>query len=144
MSLVAFDPNEVEAFYQKYYQLQDGNGLSVFRGKRVMDGDGLGSFLSGAFKAVAPALKGLAKSAIGTLGKTAIGVATDALRGHDAGESASRRFRDAGATILDSAGSALNGIGGDGEVSPAVIRKELKRKTPKKKKRTNKRAKTIF
>ena len=110
-----------------------------------MDGGGLGSLLSGAFKAVAPTLKGLAMSAIGTLGKTAIGVATDALRGQDAGESASRRFRSAGANILDSAGSAFDGIGGDDEASPAVIRKELKRKTPKsKKKRTTKRARTIF
>ena len=145
MSLVAFDPNEVEAFYQNYYQLQDGNGLSVFRGKRVMDGDGLGSLLSGAFEAVAPALKGLAKSAVGTLGKTAIGVAADALRGHDAGESASQSFRSAGASILDSAGSAFDGIGGDDEAPPAVIRKELKRKAPRsKKKRSTKRTKTIF
>ena len=145
MSLVAFDPNEVEAFNQKSYQLQDGNGLSVFRGKRVMDGDGLGLLLSGAFKAVSPAFKGLAKSAIGTLGKTAIGMGTDALRGQDVGESASRRFRSAGASILDSAGSAFDGIGGDDEAPPAVIRKELKRKIPKsKKKRGTKRARTIF
>ena len=42
MALLALDPSEVEGFYGHYYQQQEGNGLAVFRGKRIMDGNGLG------------------------------------------------------------------------------------------------------
>ena len=146
MGLVAFDPNEVEAFYQGYYQHQDGNGLSVFRGKRIMDGNGLGSILGGVFRAVAPTLKGFAKSAISTLGKTALNVATDAIRGEDVGASAQKRFRSAGASILNSSGSALSSINPDDmTVPPEVVKKELKRKSPARgRRRPAKRQKTIF
>ena len=62
MTLVAFDPSEVEGFYEHYYQQQEGNGLAVFRGKRIMDGNGLGSILGGVFRAVAPTLKNFSQS----------------------------------------------------------------------------------
>ena len=70
MALVAFDPSEVEGFYEHYYQQQEGNGLAVFRRKRIMDGNGLGSILGGSFFALLlQLLKNFAKSAAKELRK---------------------------------------------------------------------------
>lgn len=136
MPLVPFDPSEVEGFYEQYYQLQDGNGLAVFRGKRIMDGDGLGSLLSGVFKAVTPSLKSLAKTAVTSLGKRAIGVAGDILRGENAGESALRGLKNVGGDILSGAHDQIDG---------SEVKNEFKRKRGGGKMRGGKRRrKTIF
>ena len=139
MTLVAFDPSEVEGFYEHYYQQQEGNGLAVFRGKRIMDGNGLGSILGGVFRAVAPTLKNFAKSAAKSFGNQALSVAGDILRGEDAGQSALRGLKNVGGDILSDAKTSLQSV--DGE----EVRQQMKRKRGNStKKRGGKRKKTIF
>ena len=108
MALVPFDINETSGFYDRYYKSQDGDGLAVFKGRRVMDGDGLGSFLGGVFRAVAPTLKTLAGSAVRNIGTQALNVAGDVLNGEDAGQSAVRRLRAAGGGVLSDAVASLS------------------------------------
>ena len=103
MALEPFDVNETEGFYDRYYRMQDGDGLAVCKGKRVMDGNGLGSILGGVFRAVAPALKSIAGSAARNLGKQALNVAGDVLRGEELGPSALRGLRAAGSGVLNDA-----------------------------------------
>ena len=102
MELEPFDVNETASFYEAYYGAQAGDGLSIFVGKRHIEGDGLGSMLGGLFKAVAPALKSVGKSALKSIGRGAIGVAKDALAGKDFKESAIDGLKEAGEEILDS------------------------------------------
>ena len=102
MELEPFDVNETAPFYEAYYGTQAGDGLSVFAGKRHIEGDGLGSMLGGLFKAVAPALKSVGKSALKSIGRGAIGVAKDVLAGKDFKESALDGLKEAGGEILDS------------------------------------------
>ena len=129
MELEPFDFNETAPFYEAYYGAQAGNGLSVFAGKRHIEGDGLGSMLGGLFEAVAPALKSVGKSAITSLGKGAIGVAKDVLAGKDFKESALDGLKEAGEDILDNTLDTLSG---------------KKRKTPARRYRRVKRQRTIF
>ena len=102
MELEPFDVNETAPFYEAYYGAQAGDGLSVFAGKRHIKGDGLGSMLGGLFKAVAPALKSVGKSALKSIGRGAIGIAKDVLAGKDFKESALDSLKEAGGEILDS------------------------------------------
>ena len=102
MELQPFNVNETAPFYEAYYGAQAGDGLSVFAGKRHIEGDGLGSMLGGLFKAVAPALKSVGKSALKSIGRGAIGVAKDVLAGKDFKESALDGLKEAGGEILDS------------------------------------------
>jgi len=95
------DLNSTAGFYEEYYSQQHGNGLAAFRGSKHMDGDGLGSVLGNVFRSVAPKLAQFGKSAIRTVGKHAINLAKDALRGEDVGESAVRNLRAAGGDLLD-------------------------------------------
>lgn len=102
--IVPFNPIETSDFYEDYYTRQVGDGLAVYSGRSVMDGDGLGSFLGGMMKRVAPALKGLAKS----VGKRAIGVARDALDGKDFKSSAIQGLRNVGGDVLDDVFTAVS------------------------------------
>ena len=129
MELEPFDFNETAPFYEAYYGAQAGNGLSVFAGKRHIEGDGLGSMLGGLFKAVAPALKSVEKSAIMSLGKGAIGVAKDVLAGKDFKESALDGLKEAGENILDNTLDTLS---------------DKKRKAPARRYRRVKRHRSIF
>ena len=99
MELEPFDVSKTAPFYEAYYESQAGDGLSVFAGKRHINGDGLGSILGGLFKAVAPTLKSVGKSALKSIGRGAIGVAKDVLAGK---ESALDGLKEAGGKILDS------------------------------------------
>ena len=57
-----FDHGQTEQFYEEYYQQQVGDGLSVYSGRTVMDGDGIGFFLGGMLKKMTPALKSVVKN----------------------------------------------------------------------------------
>lgn len=111
MELEPFDVNETAPFYEEYYKMQDGQGLAVFRGRRHIEGDGIGSMLGGLFKAVAPTLKSVGKSALSSLGKQAMGVAKDVLAGKNFKESALGGLRAAGGEMLD---DTVQRIGGGG------------------------------
>ena len=95
------DLNATAGFYEQYYSHQHGNGLSVFRGRRHMDGDGLGSLFGSVFRAVAPKLATFGRHALKSVGKQALNLAKDALEGEDIGQSAMKRLKATGADILD-------------------------------------------
>ena len=99
--------------------------MSVFAGKRHIEGDGLGSMLGGLFKAVAPTLKSVGKSAIHSLGKGAIGVAKDVLAGKNFQESALDGLREAGEDIHD---NTLDRLSGEKRKAPARRPKRGKRR----------------
>ena len=111
MEMEPFDFNETAPFYEEYYKLQEGQGLAVFKGRRHIEGDGLGSMLGGLFKAVAPTLKSVGKAALSSLGKQAVGVAKDVLAGRDFKESALEGLKTAGGELLDEGVSALSSGG---------------------------------
>ena len=127
MELQPFDVNETAPFYEAYYGAQAGDGLSVFAGKRHIEGDGLGSMLGGLFKAVAPALKSVGKSALKSIGRGAIGVAKDVLAGKDFKESAIDGLNEAGEEILD---STLDNIPSRKRKAPNRRKRNRNKKTP--------------
>ena len=108
MELQPFDASETAPFYEEYYKMQDGQGLAVFSGRRHIEGDGLGSALGGLFKAVAPTLKSVGRSALSALGKGAIGVAKDVMDGKSFGESALNNLKAAGGDLLDDAADSIS------------------------------------
>ena len=114
MEIEPFDFNETAPFYEEYYKLQEGQGLAVFRGRRHIEGDGLGSMLGGLFKAVAPTLKSVGKAALSSFGKQAVGVAKDVLAGRDFKESALEGLKAAGGDMLDEGISAMTSGGASG------------------------------
>ena len=102
MELEPFDVSETAPFYEAYYGAQAGDGLSVFAGKRHIEGDGLSSILGSLFNAGAPTLKSVGRSALKSIGRGAIGVAKDVLAGKDLKESALDGLKEAGGDILHS------------------------------------------
>ena len=94
------DLNATAGFYEEYYSQQHGNGLSVFAGRKHMDGAGLASVLGKAFRAVAPAMKRLGKAALRSAGTGALNMARDALAGEDVGSSALANLKNSGRYML--------------------------------------------
>ena len=98
--IVPYNPHDSSAFYEEYYSRQVGNGLSVYAGRRVMDGDGFGSFLGGVMRKVAPALKGLAKTAMRSVGRQALNGVKDVSEGKDCASSANRGVKRVGGDVM--------------------------------------------
>lgn len=120
--IVTFNPMDTAKFYEQYYVNQVGDGLSVYSGRTIMDGDGLGSIFSGIARAVGPTLKGFAKSAVKSVGRQAVNVVKDLASGRN---------------LKDSAMNGLYGLGTDvADELVEVIDSGVKRKraTPKRKK----------
>ena len=44
--MVAYNPEEIRLFYIQYYRLQSGAGISVYKGRRIMDDDSIQSMIS--------------------------------------------------------------------------------------------------
>lgn len=126
------DLNATAGFYEEYYSQQHGNGLSAFAGRKHMDGDGLARYLGDAFKSVVPSIKRLGRSALRTMGKSALNVAKDVLSGEDIGVSALRNLKNTGKHFV-----------GDVAQELTSTRKRKRTSAPK---RTNKRQRggTIF
>ena len=56
--LLSYNESDSSMFHRDFYRRQVGNGLSVYRGKvNAMQGQGIGSFLSGMLKKAAPVCK---------------------------------------------------------------------------------------
>ena len=106
-----FDHGQTEQFYEEYYQRQVGDGLSVYSGRTVMDGDGIGSFLGGMLKKMTPALKSVAK----TVGRNALGIVRDVVDGKDLKQSAMRGLRSAGGEVL---GDVFDAVSVDNSNAP--------------------------
>ena len=100
MTVVPYDFQDSNQFYEEYYSRQVGDGLAVYSGRRVMDGDGLGSFLGGMLRKMAPTLKGIAKSAAKSVGKHALNVVGDVMEGNDFRTSAMKGLKNVGGEVV--------------------------------------------
>ena len=95
------DLNSTAGFYEEYYNQQHGNGLAVFKGKRHMDGAGLGNLLGSLFKAVGPSIARIGKSAVRSVGRHALNVAKNVMDGEDFQTSALRNLKSGGVELID-------------------------------------------
>ena len=95
------DLNSTAGFYEEYYNQQHGNGLAVFRGKRHMDGAGIGNILGSLLKSVGPSIARFWKSEARSVGRHAMNVARDVLDEEDLQTSARRNLKSGGADVLN-------------------------------------------
>ena len=109
--IVPFNPMDTADFYEEYYSRQVGDGLAVYSGRSVMDGDGLLSLFSGVARRIAPALKGLAQSAVKSVGRQALNVAKDVASGRDFKESALDGLHGLGGDVINDVVNAVGGAG---------------------------------
>lgn len=127
--LTEFDHRETEDFFDGYYEAQVGEGLAVFNGKPIMDGDGFGSFLGSLLKKAAPMLKTVAKSAAKTVGRNALGVVSDIAAGKNFKEAAMGGLRNVGGEVLGDVFEAVSAGGRQrGNTTTTRSRKTTKRK----------------
>ena len=93
-----FKYGDTHAFYSKYYGLQTGSGLQVYRGRKVVAqrGEGIASVLASIAKKALP----YAKTVGGRLLSEAGNFAGDLLSGENFAESAKRRLVSAGKGIV--------------------------------------------
>jgi hypothetical protein len=124
--LVPYNANDSAHYYGEYYRAQAGGDLSVYAGRPIMGGKGLGGLFKGAMRAAAPLLKrvgaNLGKRAL----KTGTRVVGDALSGQNLGRSLKRRLGETGGELM----SDLTKLVG------ASLSKSPKRKKAAPKKRT--------
>jgi hypothetical protein len=106
--IVSFNPIDSADFYEEYYARQVGDGLAVFSGRPIMDGDGLGSILGGVLKAVSPALKNIASSAVKSIGKQALNVVGDVASGKDFKASALSGLKNVGSDVMNDVFQAVS------------------------------------
>jgi phage-related protein len=106
--IVSFNPHDSSDFYEEYYARQVGDGLAVFSGRPIMDGDGLGSFLGGVLKAVSPTLKNIASSAVKSIGKQALNVVGDVASGKNFKTSALNGLKNVGNDVMSDVFQAVN------------------------------------
>lgn len=98
--VVLYDPNSSSAFYQNYYTLQSGDGISVFKGATVQRGRGIGSFFSRMLRGAMPLLKTGAKTVGKQLITSSANMAKDLLNGSDLKSSAVKNFSEGGSELL--------------------------------------------
>ena len=119
--IVPYNPSDSAAFYEEYYSRQDGSGMSVYSGQRILDGAGIGSFFGG-----------LAKR----LGKTALSavknIGEDFINGGDLKSSAVRGLKSFGSDAL---GDVFQSVSGGGNKANGRKRKPPKGKAGGKRKR---------
>jgi hypothetical protein len=98
--LVPYNAGDSAAYYGAYYKAQEGGDLSVYAGRPIMGGKGLGGLFKGALRAAAPLLKRVGAS----LGKRALTtgkrVVSDALSGQNIGRSLKRRLGETGGELM--------------------------------------------
>lgn len=90
-------------FYQRYYDAQRGGGLPVFAGASVQRGHGLGNVIRGLFNSVVPIFKTVGKTVGKQALQTGLQIAGDIAGGENLKESAKRRTREAGRSLLNKA-----------------------------------------
>ena len=115
--IVPYSPDDSAAFYEDYYSAQVGEGVSipVYRGKAVMNGNGIGSIFSGLMRSAMPMLKRGALSAGKKLLSSGVGVLSDVASGKSFSQSAKSRLKSTGMDILgDAKDQILGGISGTG------------------------------
>ncbi len=138
--------------YETYYMQQAGSGLPFYAGARMQRGHGLGSILSGLFRAAIPLIKKTAVPALKTVArKTAVGgiralkkkaletgvrLASDAMRGRNMKQAVTSRLKQMGEDLLERKGIKRRAPPHSG-IRPATKRRRTstgrKKAAPKKK-----------
>ena len=145
--LSPYYPEDSADMYEEYYAEQIGNGLAVYQGKPLMTGNGIGSVFKGLFRSALPMLKRGAVAAGKKLLTSGAGVLGDVIGGANVKESAKKRFKAAGADLLDDVEQTLRNGGGVRAKRPPFASPPPTRaaKRPKRAKTTRtKKKKTIF
>jgi hypothetical protein len=106
--IVSFNPHDSSDFYEEYYARQVGDGLAVFSGRPIMDGDRLGSFLGGVLKAVSPTLKNIASIAVKSIGRQALNVVGDVASGKNFKTSTINGLKNVGSEVMSDVFQAVN------------------------------------
>lgn len=131
--IVPYFPDESGEMYEDYYANQVGEGMSVYRGKPIMTGNGIGSLFSGLARGVLPMLKNGAKTIGKKLLTTGASVLGDVIKGENFKSSAAKRFREAGGDLLGDVEDELR--------EPPAKRARVSQKSTKKKRKGRK---TVF
>lgn len=136
---VTYNPQDSSEFYNDYYKAQTGFGISVYKGRTVMPGSGIGSLFSGLMRTVMPVIKKNAANVGKKLLSTGVNVLADVAGGKNLKQAAGSRFKATGKDLL---GDVRNQIVGE---------RASGGRTGRKRKRTaggggsrRKKAKTIF
>jgi hypothetical protein len=121
--------------YEQYYANQSGSGLPVFYGARMQRGHGIGSILSGLFRAVFPIIKRVAPVIGRKALQTGMQIVGDVASGQSIKESAKTR-------VMDVIQEGINKIvpTGDGQSGSGFRRRKKRRQ----KKTTKRRKPDIF
>ena len=115
--------------YGGYVQSGKGN-IPVFRGSRMQRGYGIGSLLSGMFRAAVPLLRKGARALGKQALRTGIDVGRDVLRGQNIRDSAKRRVVQGTKKMVNRAATSAN----RGKANKRTGRKKtIKRRAPSKK-----------
>ena len=97
---VPYNIDSSAAHYKNYYSNQAGGGISVFQGKTIQHGSGLGGVFSKVFKGIAPVLKQAAKTAGKQLLTTGGQIAQDIINGQRFSQSAKKNLSKGGNRLL--------------------------------------------
>jgi hypothetical protein len=106
--LVPYSSTEASAYYGKYYADQAGGDMSVYAGRPVMNGKGIGGLLSSAFRAAMPLLKRAGKSLGKRALKTGAALAQDVVAGRNVKRAVKRRAIESGGDLLDDLAGITN------------------------------------
>lgn len=99
--------------YKHHYSNQAGGKISVFKGKTIQNGSGIGSVFSKIFRGIAPLLKQVAKTSGRELIKAGSNIATDVLDGKSFSQSAKKNLSDSGKKLLKSLSTSISSnVGG--------------------------------
>ena len=99
---VPYTIDSSSSHYKHYYTTQTGGGISIFCGKTIQHGSGLGSVFSKIYKGIAPVLKQVAKSGGKELLKVGNNIVNDVVNGKSFTKSTKHNLSEGGKRLLKS------------------------------------------
>lgn len=115
--------------YKHYYSNQAGNGLSVFRGKTIQNGSGIGSVFSKVFRGIAPVLKQAVKAGGKQLLRSGSKIVSDVVDGKSFSQSTRKNLSQGGKELLKSLSSTISPkVGGTKRKMKPKSRRSVKTK----------------
>jgi hypothetical protein len=136
--------SSADEYLSFYVNSLDARGLGGnYKRIRVQRGDGLGSFLSGAFRRLFPILTSGAKAVGEQILNTGLLLLRDGINGKDMKESVRERVNAAGNNLSKRAAANLGDMVGNG-LKPPRKRKKAQSNRGRKRQNTSKRKRDIF
>ena len=102
-----YEPETVEFWISTLVEQQYGNGYPSFVGMPYQRGMGIGSFFRGLFRAVAPIVRSVGKTAGREALRAGAGILTDTLQGRDIKDSVNEHGRKALGNTLKETGDII-------------------------------------